>query len=191
MPKSVMPFYEPKPYYMTAMGMAGARFIEGVPDPVVPIVVEPVIVPAPVVEPPKKDDDDFKSPESKAAVLADLQKERDQRKLYQGQATERETQVQTLTESLAESATAVTERDAQLAAKDAEIAVLKLTNAHGITDAEDIALLTSIADTEKREALAKRLAVNNSIVPRGNDSAGTQTAGSLAGGRDLYNSRKK
>lgn len=191
MPKSVMPFYEPKPYYMAAMGMQGARFIEGVPDPVVPPVVEPVVVPDPVIEPAKKDDDDFKSPESKAAVLADLQKERDQRKLFQGQATERETQVQTLTESLAESATAVTERDAQLAAKDAEIAVLKLTNAHGITDEEDIALLTEISDTAKREALAKRLAVNNSIVPRGNESAGTQTAGSLAGGRDLYNSRKK
>ena len=29
MPKPVMPFFEPLPYYMSAMGMAGARFIEG------------------------------------------------------------------------------------------------------------------------------------------------------------------
>lgn len=193
MPKSVMPIFEPLPYYMSAIGMRGARFIEGVPEPVAPTpVVEPVVTP--VAPEPKAPVDDFKSPESKDAVLADLQKERDQRKVFQGQVTERDTQLQTLTESLTEKATAITERDAQIVAKDSELAVLRLAMSSGLSEQSDIDLLAAVTDEAKRAALAERLskaAGGNGVVSKSGTGSYTATAGSVSAGREEYRNRKK
>lgn len=201
MPNPVMPFYEPLPYYMSAIGMRGARFVEGndgsgagaegdnKPDS----DAKPDADSKPAED--LKPDSGFKSDESKATVLADLKKERDDRKRFQGEVTERDTQIGTLTESLTEKTNAVTERDATITSKDSEIAVLKLAVTHGISDADDLELLGSVADEAKRAILAERLgkqASGNGVVRKsgtgnGNDGAG----GSVAAGKDLYSSRKK
>lgn len=47
MSKKSYPLFEPLPYYMSAMGMQGARFIEGAQEPVATPVVEPVVTPEP------------------------------------------------------------------------------------------------------------------------------------------------
>ena len=45
MPKKSYPLCEPRPYYMSAIGMQGARFIDGVPDPVPPVTPPPSAAP--------------------------------------------------------------------------------------------------------------------------------------------------
>lgn len=202
MPKSVMPFFEPLPYYMSAIGMQGARFIDGNDGSGAGAVggEKPAddAKPDADIKPDedKKPDTDFKSDESKATVLADLKKERDDRKRFQGEVTERDTQISTLTESLTEKTNAVTEREATITAKDSEIAVLKLALTHGISDADDLELLGSVADADKRATLAERLgkqAGGSGVVRKsgtGNDG-GVGAGGSVAAGKDLYASRKK
>lgn len=197
MPKSVMPIFEPKPYYMTAIGMQGARFIEGndgagggdKPD------AKPEGEGEDEQGKPKDGGDGFKSPESKDAVLADLQKERDQRKTLQGQVAERDTQVQTLTESLTEKTNAVVERDATITAKDSELAVLRLAVKNGLSEQADIDLLAAVTDDAKRVALAERLAkqAGGSGVVRksGTGSGETITGGSIAEHRRQIAERKQ
>lgn len=79
------------PYYMSAMGMQGARFIEGDPtggvgDPT------PKVDPKPAEGDPKPADNlgGFKSQESKDAVLADLAKAREQIKAFEDAKAEAE-----------------------------------------------------------------------------------------------------
>ena len=141
---------------------------------------------------PKPADPGFKSPESKDAVLADLLKERDLRKNLQGDVAERDTQVQTLTGSLEEKTTAITERDALIVEKDAEIAVLSLALKHGITEDADLSLLTSITDSTKRAELAERLAKGAGVVRKsGTGSGDSLVGGSIAERRRLIAERKK
>lgn len=217
--KSVMPTYEPLPYYMSAMGMQGARFLEGndgtgsddsdksnESDDATDLKESEGQ--APDEDKSKesgdkdsegkgedasgedadadKSDDEFKSGESKKAVLADLRKARDERNTLR-------TENETLTES-------VSERDAVIATKDAEIASLKaeaqvstLAATHGIVDEADVELLASISDEEKRTKLAERLAkdARNRVNRRVGASGKGTPAGSLDAGRDLYGSRKK
>lgn len=201
MPKSVMPIFEPKPYYMTAIGMQGARFIEG-NDGAGGGEGKPEAKPADKTEggegeqgKPKDGGDGFKSPESKDAVLADLQKERDQRKVFQGQVAERDTQVQTLTESLTEKTNAVTERDATITAKDSELAVLRLAVKNGLSEQADIDLLSAVTDEAKRTALAERLAKQaggSGVVRKSGTSSGEGiTGGSIAEHRRQIAERKQ
>jgi len=200
MPKSATPIFEPKPYYMTAIGMQGARFIEG--GAVGGGSGKPGDEPKPnegssgaeKPEPPKPSEPEFKSPESKDAAMADLLKEREDRKRFQKEVTERDKQIGTLTESLTAKTNEVVERDATIAEKDAEIAVLKLATGHGIIEDEDIELLTSITDVAKREALAKRLATNNGtgvVRKSGTGSNASTTGGSIAEHRRQIAERKQ
>ena len=133
-----------------------------------------------------KPDDDFKSDASKKSLLADLRKARDDRNLLR-------TENETLTESIAERDATITAKDAELTAKDTQIEVLKLAASHHIEDESDIELLGSIADSEKRSNLAKRLAsdARNRVNRRVGSQGGGAPASSLDAGRDLYASRKK
>lgn len=131
-------------------------------------------------EPPKPSEVGFKSPESKDAVLADLLRERDQRKTLQNDVAERDTQVQTLTDSLTDRTTAVAERDAQLVAKDAELSVLRLALSKGLSDQADIDLLAAVTDEAKRNALAERLAKQaggNGVVHKSGTGSGEKPIG--------------
>ena len=71
MPKKSYPLCEPRPYYMSAIGMQGARFIDGVPDPVPPVTPPPSAAPVvPAQVPPKPDVPPVVPPVDVAALQA-------------------------------------------------------------------------------------------------------------------------
>lgn len=207
-----MPVFEEVPYYMSVMGMRGARFIEGNDgsggdgsgegsNDEAPIEGEPNGDGKPegneksVEGEPDgdandksdddKSDDDFKSDGSKQSLLADLRKARDDRKSLR-------TENEALNESIAERDATITAKDAELAAKNTQIEVLKLAATHHIEDESDIDLLASVTDADKRSSLAQRLATDarNRVNRRVGADGGGTPASSLDAGRDLYESRK-
>jgi len=202
MPKLVAPIFEAKPYYMTVMGMQGARFLEGNDGtggdgekPGGKVESKPGGEGSDGDGKPADSGDGFKSPESKDAVLADLHKEREKRKTFEGQVTELDTQVQTLTDSLTEKTNAVVEREATIAAKDSELAVLRLALKNGLSEQSDIDLLSAVTDEAKRAALAERLAkqaAGNGVVRKsGTGSTEGETSGSIAERRRQIAERKQ
>lgn len=68
----------------------------------------------------------------------------------------------------------------QLAAKETELAVINIDRQWNITNKEDVEMLLNVTDLEQREALAKRLSVNNSI-PRRKDTS-NETPSELTNG---------
>lgn len=213
MSRFAMPIFEEKPYYMSVMGMQGARFLEGNDGSGEDGSGEGSNDDAPNEGEPNdegkpegnekpgegepdgdandksdddKSDDDFKSDESKKSLLADLRKARDDRNSLR-------TENEALTESVAERDATITAKDAELAAKDSLIEVLKLAASHHIEDESDIDLLASVTDADKRSNLAQRLATDarNRVSRRVGAGGGGAPASSLDAGRDLYESRKK
>lgn len=146
------------PYYMSAVGMQGARFIVddphgGVPDPA------PKDDPKPEGgEDPKPADDlgGFKSQESKDAVLADLAKAREQLKKFEEAQAEAE---KAKLSDIERAKTEAEEARAELAKVQAESARYRIAAKHGLTDEADLELLASVTDEEAMERLAARIAV--------------------------------
>jgi len=195
MSKFVAPRFEPLPYYMSAMGMQGARFLEGDtsggvtdPAPVDPPAdpaPTPPAAPAPPAEDPK--------PEPKDDELGDngkkaLESERNGRKQAEKDLAAERAVVTAKDAEIMSLNTAVYERDQTIAAKDSEIAVLTLAVAHGLSDADDMDLLRSVTDDAKRASLAERLAKDSKHIFRGSGLPGpSSTSGSLDAGRELHN----
>lgn len=110
--------------------------------------------------------DEFKSEESKQAVLADLAKEREQRKQYQAQVEQFEKEREDA-EKAKLSDIERAQAEAQEAAKRAESAErellrVRVASAHGITDQDDIELFLTGSDEETITRQAKRLAERRS-----------------------------
>lgn len=184
MPNSFMPIFEPMPYYMTAMGMQGARFLEGNDGSGAATASDGAgnaddgaagdgEGKTPANKPGGKEGaaDEFKSPESKSATLADLAKERADRKQAQSEND-------TLTTSVAERDTTISAHVATIATRESEISVLKLALAEGITEESDLDLLREITDDAKRSNLAKRLAnKGDGVVYKSGTGNGSSTGG--------------
>lgn len=184
MPNSFMPTFEPMPYYMTAMGMQGARFLEGNDGSGAATASDGAgnaddgaagdgegKTPANKPEGKEGAADEFKSPESKSATLADLAKERADRKQAQSEND-------TLTTSVAERDTTISAHVATIATRESEISVLKLALAEGITEESDLDLLREITDDAKRSNLAKRLAnKGDGVVYKSGTGNGSSTGG--------------
>ena|SRR6185437_254508 len=104
----------------------------------------------------------FKSEESKQAVLADLMKEREERKAldaklaeYEKKAAEAEkAKLSDIERSQAETAEALKVAEEATA----KLAVYETAARHGITDADDLALLGEAKSAEAMEKLAARIA---------------------------------
>lgn len=203
------PLYEPVPDYMRKLLLLGARFVTGntgegsegstgtageTPAGSEPAseesTTEEATTEVEAEEEAEEDSDDFKSEESKEAVLADLKKERDRRKKLQA---DHEAQVEDLNSTISENETTVAEREAQLAQKDAEIHVLKLAITHGISNETDLKLLTAVEDKEARDSLAERLgkAADKNFIISESGTGNGDVGGTVAAGRDLYNERRK
>lgn len=144
------------PYYMSAMGMQGARFLEGdtsggVPDPT------PKPEPKPGEGDPKQADDlgGFKSQESKESVLADLAAARDRIKEFEdAQAAAEKSKLSDIERAQTEA------QEAQAAAAEAkaEAARYRIAAKHGISEEDDLELLASVTDEAAMEKLAARIA---------------------------------
>ncbi|MGP9490059.1 hypothetical protein ACT3R5_16015 [Glutamicibacter sp. AOP5-A2-7] len=138
---------------MTAMGMQGARFIEGDPtggvgDPA------PKVDPKPAEGEPKPADNlgGFKSQESKDAVLADLTKAREDLKKFQDAEAERE---KAKLSDIERAQADVQERDKRIAELEANSARLSALAKYPISE-ENRDLVTG-TDAESFEASAKRI----------------------------------
>lgn len=141
------------PYYMSALGMQGARFIEGDPtggvgDPATKVDPKPA-------EGELKPADNlggFKSQESKDAVLADLSKAREDLKKFQDAEAEREkAKLSDIERAQAE----VQERDRRLA--ELEASNSRLTALAKYPVPEEYQDLVTGTDAESYEASAKRV----------------------------------
>lgn len=206
MPKTVMPSFEPMPYYMSLVGMQGARFVEGNDGSGTPGTPG---TPGGTGEgdagksggaggdagKPNGDDlDGFKSKESKDAVLADLTKEREDRKKYQAEAETANGQVTDLTAQVTAHEATIVERDNTIAAKDSEISVLKLAVENGVSGERNLNLLRAVTDESARADLAKVLSSKSSPVPPsgtgGAGNGGAASGGSIAERRREIRERK-
>lgn len=118
------------------------------------------------VETQEQGNDEFKSEESKQAVLADLKAERERRKALQAQVEQFEkerSEAEKANMSELERAQAEANEYKSAAEKRArELSVYQLAIDKGLTDQEDIALLEEVESDEAREKLAQRLADRNS-----------------------------
>ena len=118
------------------------------------------------VETQEQGNDEFKSEESKQAVLADLKAERERRKALQAQVEQFEkerSEAEKANMSELERAQAEANEYKSEAEKRArELSVYQLAIDKGLTDQEDIALLEEVESGEAREKLAQRLADRNS-----------------------------
>lgn len=107
------------------------------------------------------DTDEFKSEESKQAVLADLKTEREKRKKLQQQIEaykQAEAEAEKAKLSDIERAQAEAKEYQEAAEKsNRELSVYKLATGKGLSDPEDIDLLMEIESEEAREKLADRL----------------------------------
>lgn len=131
-----------------------------------------------------KSGEEFKSEESKQAVLADLVKERDENKELKARLEKFEQEQQE-----AEKAKLSDIERAQTEAKEAadeaaqsrrELAVYKLANAKGIQGADDIELLMGIESDEARVKFADRLAATaGPAIPKPDPSQGAKEAVTL------------
>ena len=100
----------------------------------------------------QKDAGGFKSPESRDAVLADLATERAERKRLSAQ-------LQKLTEALGADPKAKDFDAADAISKiNARLDVAELARKHGVTDDDDIEVLSSITDPAVRAKAAERFA---------------------------------
>ena len=157
-----------------------------------------------------EDDKDFKSPESKAAVLADLRKERDKRQALEARV-EKLAPLEKLAAALlpdeptgGEDATAAAIKAIEDRIAAAEHRALVAEASEGLTD-EDKAILSKITDPELLASVAERLKRDASTdqqsgksrrLPKPDPSAGRggsdeKSLSSVAEGRDLYRSRHK
>lgn len=150
------------PYYMSAMGMQGARFIEG--DPSGGLGDPAPVGPKPTADDAKPADDlgGFKSQESKDAVLADLAKAREELKKFQDAEAEREkAKLSDIERAQAE----VQERDKRLAELEADNARLNALAKYPVpADYQDLVTGT---DAASFEASAKRVSelVSKNVTP--------------------------
>lgn len=211
MSKFVAPLFEAMPYYMTAMGMQGARFLEGndgtgaggTPPAGTGTPPEGTGTPpegTPAGGNPADGDGEGEGELGEAGKRA-LEAERNARKQADKDKAEVEATAATAaTESAAEIATltgTVAEREATISARDARISVLELALAHGVTEKDDLDLLASVTDADKRASLAQRLsgkALQSAPVPKSGtrDDDLNPSGGSLAAGREMFaNSKTK
>lgn len=215
MSKPFKPIFEEKPYYMTAMGMMGARFLEGndgsgndgkpggedsgdgsnneAPNEGKPGEGKPAD------GEPAGDEGKGEGELGEGGKRA-LEAERTARKKADSALAERDATIVERDATIAAKDTEIEEltkkATASESAKDAEISVLKLALETGLRDKEDLALLASITDTEKREALAKRLATkapgSSPVTPSGtsSDDDKNPSGGSVAAGREMFQKTK-
>ena len=217
MPRSVMPFFEEKPYYMSVMGMQGARFIEGNDGTGSGDSGESN---SSGESEGSKDSDNSKDENDESNNSADEDstggdegegesnsdksdedfKSEESKKAVLADLRKARDERKAARDEVDVLIASVAERDATIVAKDAEIESLKaeaqvsaLAATHGIVDEADVELLASITDSEKRTKLAERLATDarNRVNRRVGSSGNGMPAGSLDAGRDLYESRKK
>lgn len=119
-------------------------------------------VPDATIEDQQKDAGGFKSPESRDSVLADLATERAERKRLAAQ-------LQKLTEALGADPKAKDFDAADAIAKiSARLDVAELARKHGVTDDDDIEVLSSITDPAVRAKAAERFAAA-AKTPSGSD----------------------
>lgn len=149
MSKKSYPLFEPLPYYMSAMGMAGARFIEGAPEPVA--TPDPVTLPAATPDP--------KDEALGEGGIKALQSERDARAKAEKDLADARTQLQQI-----EDAKLSDIQKAQKEAADAAARVTALESANARLSAlakypvaEEYQDLVTGTDAASYEASAKRV----------------------------------
>lgn len=132
-------------------------------------VEQPGTEPTPGAPPPPPDDD-FKSPESKARVLADLAKERDARQALEQTVTQMQQAQQAQMAAIGaafgvkpdkadtDGSQLLATLQQQVAQMQREALVLRVAAAHGLTATEDIDFLQSAKDEDAMGKLAGRLA---------------------------------
>lgn len=151
--------------------------------------------------------DEFKSQESKSAVLADLAKERTARKTLQAEVDALKPlkdQMAALAAVFAPEqpadgdATAATLATIQARLDQADRAALveKVARKHSLTDDADVAILAAIGDPSAMEAAAKRLQAaaapaDGRRIPKpdrglGHSGGDEKSSSSVAAGRDLF-----
>lgn len=172
MPKFTMPFYEPLPYYMSAIGMQGARFIEGNDESGAGAGDEDKSGSGKPSE-----DEELREPGKRALEAERAARKEAEKKLTKLQEAEtaREREQMTETERLKSELEDERKKNATLAT---QTAVRGLLIDHKLA-ASDGELLTAVSDPVQREALAKRLAA----VPSGSGGEGDskRKSGSLSG----------
>lgn len=136
-------------------------------------------------EPQKAEAEEFKSEESKQSVLADLKKEREQRKAMQAEidkfkAAEAEAEKAKLSD-IERAQTEAKEAQANAEKYQAELLKMRIAGKHGVTDEEDIELFLTGSDEETLTRQAERLAQRNSGPnnPKPDPSAGPKGEPSL------------
>ncbi|MDN6489333.1 MAG: hypothetical protein L0K41_02805 [Yaniella sp.] len=117
-------------------------------------------------EPQRAESEEFKSEESKQSVLADLKKEREQRKAMQAEidkfkAAEAEAEKAKLSD-IERAQTEAKESQANAEKYQAELLKMRIAGKHGVTDEEDIELFLTGSDEETLIRQAERLAQRNS-----------------------------
>lgn len=117
-------------------------------------------------EPQRAELEEFKSEESKQSVLADLKKEREQRKAMQAEidkfkAAEAEAEKAKLSD-IERAQTEAKESQANAEKYQAELLKMRIAGKHGVTDEEDIELFLTGSDEETLIRQAERLAQRNS-----------------------------
>lgn len=162
MPKRVMPFFEEKPYYMSAIGMSGARFLEG-NDGTGGEGVPPKPKPEGDNPAPKTDGDEPLGEGGKKALEAERARaktaERELAKLREAE-TAREREQMSEAERLKAELEDERTKNKKL---ENESSIHGLVITHGLS-ADDSAFLASVEDVTQRESLAKRLAVTAKTV---------------------------
>ena len=196
-PKSfASPLWSPAPFYMSAMGMQGARFIEGdtnagVPDPA-PTEAAPVEgeqVDEVSQDDSKKSDSDDLGEGGRKALAAERERaktaEKQAREAVE-KASEREAEVQSLTAQVAE-------RDSQLAAKDLEIARLKALNEFPVpAELQSLVTGNDAESLRKSAELLSKHTKGNGVVHKSGTSGGdpNPSGGSIAAGREMFTANK-
>lgn len=117
-------------------------------------------------EPQRAELEEFKSEESKQSVLADLKKEREQRKAMQAEidkfkAAEAEAEKAKLSD-IERAQSEAKESQANAEKYQAELLKMRIAGKHGVTDEEDIELFLTGSDEETLIRQAERLAQRNS-----------------------------
>lgn len=166
MPKQFRPIISAEiPHYMSAIGMQGARFIEGDPNAGKPVDGEPAGGskpgegggdPKPGAE--GSDEDKFDNPGGPKALAAEREARAAAEKELQAYK-DREAEAEKLKLSDIERAqTEAAEAAKATESAQAELARYKVAAKHGITDEDDLELLATASDEATMERLAGRLA---------------------------------
>lgn len=184
------PLFEPRPYYMSAIGMQGARFLEGVPDPVVPPVTPPPpaapVVPAQV--PPKPDVPPVVPPvdvaELQAKVAAFEAAEATRAQEAKDKADLELSDLQKAQRTIAE-LSLTNDRNAALAAHPVPTEYQALVQ--GTDAASFLASAKLASELAAKAAGVAPPAQKPGVVPQSGAGAGeAPTGGSVAAGRDIY-----